>query len=278
LDFGKSGGSEEGVEANNPLQKLIKNQVDGMFDWIQKFIGPVNDTSTGVGGDVQSWSNDVKKALAKLGLSTDSSMVQRVLRQIQTESGGNASIIGGNDGLSDGNATGLMQVKPGTFAANMLPGHGDIMNGYDNILAGLNYAQKTYGRDLSFLGQGHGYANGVITNMPHVANVAEGGQTEAIIPWDLSKKSRAMELLGETVTHFASNTINDVDYGNKNSNNSDSILMALVEQGKQTIALMSQLVQGQANPIPAVVSADQANTELNKVKARVNAFQTLAKG
>ncbi|KAB0300481.1 hypothetical protein FPQ48_27335, partial [Klebsiella pneumoniae] len=92
-----------------------------------------------------------------------------------------------------------------------------------------------------------------------------------------SKKSRAMELLGETVTHFASNTINDVDYGNKNSNNTDSILMALVEQGKQAIALMSQLVQGQANPIPAVVSADQANTELNKVKARVNAFQTLAK-
>ncbi|WP_225313050.1 hypothetical protein, partial [Klebsiella pneumoniae] len=86
-----------------------------------------------------------------------------------------------------------------------------------------------------------------------------------------------MELLGETVTHFASNTINDVDYGNKNSNNTDSILMALVEQGKQAIALMSQLVQGQANPIPAVVSADQANTELNKVKARVNAFQTLAK-
>ncbi|MCT3076710.1 hypothetical protein, partial [Leuconostoc citreum] len=109
-------------------------------------------------------------------------------------------------------------------------------------------------------------------------NVAEGGQTEAIIPWDLSKKSRAMELLGETVTHFASNTINDVDYGNKNSNNTDNILMALVEQGKQTIALMSELVRGQANPIPAFVSANQANVEINKVKAQVNTFQTLAKG
>ncbi|MGR8826044.1 phage tail tape measure protein [Leuconostoc citreum] len=268
----------DGVEAKSPLQKLIKSQVGGMFDWIKKFISPINNISTGTSGNVNSWSNDVKRALEQLGLSTSDSMIQRVLRQIQTESGGNAGVIGGNDGLADGNATGLMQVKTGTFAANMLPGHGNIMNGYDNILAGLNYAQKTYGRDLSFLGQGHGYANGVITNMPHVANVAEGGQTEAIIPWDLSKKSRAMELLGETVTHFASNTINDVDYGNKNSNNSDSISMALVEQGKQIIALMSQLVQGQSNPIPAVVSANQANAQLNKLKARNNSIDILARG
>lgn len=280
LDFGKSGGGEEGVEANNPLQKLIKGQVGGMFDWIQKFIGPVNDTSTGVGGDVQSWSNDVKKALAKLGLSTDSSMIQRVLRQIQTESGGNPKAIQGGyvDINTGGNeARGLMQVTPNTWNAFANPGQ-KWDNGYDSIEVGLRYAMQRYGRDLSFLGNGHGYANGVITNMPHVANVAEGGQTEAIIPWDLSKKSRAMELLGETVTHFASNTINDVDYGNKNSNNTDNILMALVEQGKQTIALMSELVRGQANPIPAFVSANQANVEINKVKAQVNAFQTLAKG
>jgi len=85
-------------------------------------------------------------------------------------------------------------------------------------------------------------------------------------------------LLGETVTHFANNTINDVDYGNKNTSNSDRILMALVEQGKQTIALMSQLVQGQSNPIPAVISANQANSELNKLKARNSTLDLLARG
>ncbi|MBZ5958137.1 phage tail tape measure protein [Leuconostoc gasicomitatum] len=271
---------EQESKTTSPLQKLIKSQTGGMFDWIKKFIAPLNDSSTGTSGDVNSWSGDVKKALSQLGLSTSGDMVNKILKQIQTESGGNASAIGGNDGLADGNATGLMQVKPGTFNAYALAGHGNIMNGYDNMLAGINYAKSRYGNDLSFLGQGHGYANGVITNHPHVANIAEGGMTEAVIPWDLSKKSRAMELLGETVTHFASNTISN----NTTSNNgSDSNVLtdkfnSMIKQGEQVISLLLQLVQGQANPTPAVVSANQANDVLNKLKQTNNRSQLLFKG
>ena len=271
LDFGKSGGGEEGVEANNPLQKLIKGQVGGMFDWIQKFIGPVNDTSTGVGGDVQSWSNDVKKALAKLGLSTAPDMIQRVLRQIQTESGGNPKAMGGNDGLADGNATGLMQVKPGTFAANMLPGHGNIMNGYDNILAGLNYARKRYGDGLSFLGNGHGYANGGLITKHQIAEIGEGNKPEMIIPLDGMKSSRGFELLGKTAVAMAARD------GQQTALN-DTGVKDLESKFDTMISLLAQLVAGQSNPLPAIVSANQANVEINKVKAQVNAFQTLAKG
>lgn len=175
LDFGRSAGAKvKEVATNNPLSKLIKKQTGGMMDWIQKFIAPINDSSTGTDSDVQSWSSDVKKALNKLGLSTSGSMVSKVLKQIQTESGGNAKAIGGNDGLLDGNATGLMQVKPGTFKAYAVDGHNNIMNGYDNILAGLNYAKHRYGSDLSFLGQGHGYANGGRTNGVGVVGEVQG--------------------------------------------------------------------------------------------------------
>ncbi|ADG41484.1 phage related protein: putative minor tail protein [Leuconostoc kimchii IMSNU 11154] len=147
--------------SSNPMASLIKGQVGGMFDWIKKFIAPTQDSLAEPAGDgVGRWKDDVTKALGKLGLSTSGGMVSKVLRQIQTESGGNASAMGGNDGLSDGNATGLMQVKPGTFRAYAAAGHTNIMNGYDNILAGLAYAKSRYGSDLSFLGQGHGYANG----------------------------------------------------------------------------------------------------------------------
>lgn len=52
------------------------------------------------------------------GLPTTQAYVNAWMSQIQTESGGNPSAIGGNDGLADGNATGLLQTKPGTFAAN----------------------------------------------------------------------------------------------------------------------------------------------------------------
>lgn len=204
LDFGKRAtGAVKEVATNSPLAKLIKSQTGGMMSWIQKFIAPINDSSTGADNDVQSWSSDVKKALSQLGLSTSSSMVSKVLKQIQTESGGNAKAIGGNDGLADGNATGLMQVKPGTFRAYALSGHNDIMNGYDNILAGLNYAKHRYGDSLSFLGQGHGYEFGGLSTKHKLAEISEGDKSEMIIPLDGMKSSRGFELLGKTAVAMA---------------------------------------------------------------------------
>ncbi|MGR8860842.1 tape measure protein [Leuconostoc citreum] len=185
LDFGvgsPSGENKTADDKDGPLQGLIKGQVGGMFDWIKKFISPLTGGDSAGGGDVQSWSRDVKKALGVLGLSTSGSMVQKILKQIQTESGGNAKAIGGNDGLADGNATGLMQVKPGTFNAYKQPGHDNIMNGYDNILAGLAYAKDRYGSDLSFLGQGHGYENGGWANKPSIFGEINGQPEIAINP------------------------------------------------------------------------------------------------
>lgn len=178
LDFGRSSSSsKKEVSTNSPLSKLIKSQTGGMMDWIQKFIAPMNDSSTGADNDVQSWSGDVKKALKSLGLSTSGSMVSKILKQIQTESGGNAKAVqhGYTDVNSGGNeARGLMQVTPSTFKAYAVDGHNNIMNGYDNILAGLNYAKNRYGNDLSFLGQGHGYANGGRTNGIGVVGEVQG--------------------------------------------------------------------------------------------------------
>ncbi|WP_099045129.1 NlpC/P60 family protein [Leuconostoc citreum] len=266
--------SSDDVKTSNPLQSLIKGQVGSMFDWIKKTLGPLmgGGSSTGTNGNVNSWSGDVKRALQQLGLSTSDGMVQKVLRQIQTESGGNAGAMGGNDGLADGNATGLMQVKPGTFRANMLPGHGDIMNGYDNILAGLNYAQKTYGRDLSFLGNGHGYANGGLITKHQIAEIGEGNKPEMIIPLDSMKSSRGFELLGKTAVAMAARD------GHQASMNSASEVSVLEDKFDKMINLLGKLVQGQANPIPAIVSANQANVEINKVKAQASTISALAKG
>ncbi|AUO27363.1 hypothetical protein UP21_02395, partial [Limosilactobacillus fermentum] len=90
-------------------------------------------------------------------------LVDKVLRQIKTESGGNphAKQHGADpDGDGSGPALGLMQTKRSTFDAYKLPGHGDLWNGFDDLLAGLNYAKHRYGDSLSALGNGHGYANG----------------------------------------------------------------------------------------------------------------------
>lgn len=163
----KSDEKQQKKSKDTGLSGFIEKQFGkSFFSGIAKMFAPFMEDAGGSGtGDpggagVQRWRSDVKSALSKLGLSTSSSMVSRVLRQINTESGGNPKAMGGTDGLADGHAEGLMQVKPGTFRAYHLPGHGNIWNGYDNMLAGLNYAKHRYGHGLSFLGNGHGYANG----------------------------------------------------------------------------------------------------------------------
>ncbi len=152
-----------------------------------------------------------------LGLSTDDSMVQRVLRQIATESSGNEKAVQGAIGDINnrtGNlARGLMQVIPPTFNANKLPGHGDIMNGFDNILAGLNYAKKTYGPSLSFLGNGHGYANGGHVDKDELSLVGERGP-------ELFKPDSAGTVIShEASKHFASQNSGKVSIDNRTTIN-----------------------------------------------------------
>lgn len=181
-----------------------------MMGWIKKFISPLNDSSSGKDGDVHSWADDVKKALRKLGLSTSGSMVQRVLRQISSESGGNPKAVqgyipGDPNNAPQNRARGLMQVVPSTFNANALPGHHNIFNGYDNILAGLNYARKKYGDNLSYLGNGHGYENGGFISSHGFYEIAERNMPEVVIPLDPAKKPRASELLAETTRRIHGN-------------------------------------------------------------------------
>ncbi|KAA8457487.1 phage tail tape measure protein [Weissella paramesenteroides] len=252
LDFGKSiNAKAKEIATNSPLAKLIKKQTGGMLGWIQKFIAPLNDSSTGEDGNVQSWADDVKKALHKLGLSDSASMVQKVLRQINTESGGNPKAIGGTDGYNEGHATGLMQVKPPTFNANALPGHKNIFNGYDNILAGLNYARKRYGDNLSYLGNGHGYANGGLITRHQFAEIGENNQPEMIIPLDAMKSSRGFELLGKTAVAMAAR-----DGQNNTTVTTDN--SKLESKLDNMISLLSQLVAGQGNQVvQAIINKDE---------------------
>lgn len=211
LDITKQHGKDKGSDAESSsgdsrLQQMIKKQVgSGFWNTIKKIASMFGDdggSGNPGGSGVQRWKSDVEKALSKLGLSTSASMVNRVLRQINTESGGNPRAMGGTDGLADGHAMGLMQVKPGTFRAYHLPGHNDIWNGFDNLLAGLNYAKHRYGRGLSFLGNGHGYANGGIATTPSI--FGEAGP-EMAIPLSMTRSDRANQLLGETIVHMAKN-------------------------------------------------------------------------
>lgn len=193
------------------------------------------------GGGVARWRSYVSKALKMNGLPATAAYINAWMSQIQTESGGNEKAIGGNDGLAEGNATGLLQTKPGTFAANAFPGYGNIMSGFDDILAAINYAKKRYGFAgmLQVIGRGHGYANGGLITKDGLYRAGEGNKPEMVIP--LTRKTRAIELMGQALA-FLSGSNKKETKSEINSVDNRHILQAIEKQSRMTNDLLSLLL------------------------------------
>ena len=262
LDFGvrdSGGGGEDNSkplkDRNSPLQTLIKRQVGGMFDWIKKTLGPLLSPAGGgednpQGTGVARWRDSVEKALKANGLPTTQEYVGAWLRQIQSESGGNPNAVQGGyvdiNTLTGDLAKGLVQTTSSTFNSFKHKGHGNIFNGYDNLLAGIAYAKSRYGGNmLAVIGHGHGYANGGLVHKNGVYELAEGDMPEYVIPTDIAKRGRAWQLLTEAVARFAG----DAPQGNHDSNSDRERVSVLESKLDIMIDLLGQLVTNGSNPI-----------------------------
>ncbi|MFX0574692.1 transglycosylase SLT domain-containing protein [Nocardia nepalensis] len=113
-------------------------------------------------GQQGQWINEALRVLRENGYDTRHISAADIATIIQHESGGNPNAIN----LWDSNAAkgipskGLMQTIDPTFNAYSVPGHRDIWNPVDNIVAGVRYAIHRYGS---------------VSNVPGVANLHEGG-------------------------------------------------------------------------------------------------------
>ena len=193
-------------------------------------------------------------------------MINKVLRQIKTESGGNphAKQPGADpDGDGSGPALGLMQTKRSTFNAYALAGHKDIWNGYDNMLAGLNYARTRYGASLSALGKGHGYANGGLVSTHGVYEMAEQNLPEMVIPLDLSKRSRAYQLMQKSLDYFA------------RTDNHQGVYKADVESEKSNNRL-EQTLSAMLTMLSKIFGASEEQIEVLRILSSGNADRQLA--
>ena len=256
-DSGSSGGDDSKPlkDRNNPLQTLIKRQVGGMFDWIKKTLGPLLSPPGGgedgpQGTGVSRWRESVVRALKANGLPTSDDYVGAWLRQIQSESGGNPNAVQGGyvdiNTITGDLAKGLVQTTSSTFNSFKHQGHGNIFNGYDNLLAGIAYAKSRYGSNmLRVIGHGHGYANGGLVHKNGVYELAEGDMPEYVIPTDIAKRGRAWQLLTEAVARFAG----DSPQGNHDSNSDRERVSALESKLDIMIDLLGQLVTNGSNPI-----------------------------
>lgn len=199
-------------------------------------------TSTpSAGSGVQRWAGVAATALRMTGQYSKANL-ERLLYQMQTESGGNPRAIN----LWDINAKrgtpskGLMQVIDPTFRAYAMPGYNkNIWDPLSNILASIRYALARYG-SLARAYRGVGYATGGLINNSGLYALAEDGWPEFVIPTNPARRTDAMKLLalaGKTIGNKRPHQLPNVDYSGGDNN-----LRDVVNRQDQQIALMQKQI------------------------------------
>jgi hypothetical protein len=101
-------------------------------------------TSTSYGNNLDGW---IKQAISILNANGVSVSYNAIYQTVMHESAGNPSATNGWDSNAAAGhpSIGLMQTIAPTFNAFALPGHYNIYNPVDNIIAGVRYAASRYG-------------------------------------------------------------------------------------------------------------------------------------
>lgn len=153
---------------------------------------------------VEQWRSLAIKALKMEGQYTPANL-NAMLRQIQTESGGNPNAVNNWDiNAQRGDPSrGLLQTISATFRAYARPGYDkNMVDPLSNMLASIRYAVSRYG---SLLGayRGVGYENGGWITQDGLYRAGEKGKPEVVLP--VTKPARTIELIGQALNYMAQN-------------------------------------------------------------------------
>ncbi len=219
-----------------------------------------------VNGD---WTPVIKSAAAHMHVHLAEWQIQKLLRQIWTESKGveTQRQLGPSDdpdGDGSGRALGLLQFKRSTFNTWALPGHHNIFSGYDQIMAAIHALNSGGEGGWGNIGEGHGWANGGIVFSEQLSHVAEGGFPESIIPLDLNKRPRAQAILRKTVQAMD----NDGGGSGLRSVGSNRQTNSYL---KQVVAILGQIAGLNAEQVNAILSINPG-TDMNNRRQRSKFF------
>lgn len=238
------------VTTNIPFaQKLVASVppyiAKQLANWVKKQFATLTNPG---GAGVARWRPYIIRAFKQLGVAPSEWKVAKLLRQIQTESGGNPLAWQGiHDVNSGGNeARGLLQFAGSTWAADALPGHTDWRNGFNEILAAIAVLERGGEGGWGNVGNGHGWANGGLVSSHGFYEVAEQNRPEMIIPLDASRRGRAYQLLSEVMAQFkhedgaTESSSNDEGYSREQFIASQSKLESL-EKGISSLVHLMQV-------------------------------------
>lgn len=152
--------------AFEPWISVAKGAVNTVFDGVVGFVKGIFDTQSHVNynpsAGVEQWRTLATRALQMTGQYSEANL-ERLLYQMQTESGGNPNAINNWDinAINGTPSKGLMQVIDPTFRAYAMPGYDkNIYDPLSNMLASIRYAVSTYG-SLAAAYRGVGYEDGI---------------------------------------------------------------------------------------------------------------------
>lgn len=170
-----------GEGAANYLPKVGVNWFKKELEKLQDALTPSNPSGSGA----QRWKPYIEKAFKELHVNASEAKINKLLRQIQTESGGNPTIrqqISDINSRSGNPAQGLLQFIPSTFNHWAVKGHGQILNGYDQILAAINALEHGGEGGWGNVGNGHGWVNGGWADRPSIFAEVKGEKELAVNP------------------------------------------------------------------------------------------------
>ena len=103
---------------------------------------PVAGAGPAAPRNVDAW---IDEAIARMGVPASWAPALRTIAHHESSfnpSAANLTAAGGNLAKAP---QGLMQMLPSTFAAHAQPGHGNILNPVDNLMAAIDYIRRRYG-------------------------------------------------------------------------------------------------------------------------------------
>ncbi|AVQ36580.1 peptidoglycan DD-metalloendopeptidase family protein [Staphylococcus kloosii] len=256
--IGKSGDTGNYVRGAHLHFQLMKGNHAGNdtavdpLGWLKKLKGGGKKAA-------KKWAPDIKRAAKQMKVNLSGSELNDIIKLISTESSGDAGIVQQINDINTGanRARGLLQYTPGTFGSYKVKGHGNIMNGYDQLLAFFNNSSwrgnlSAWKRRMAAGSTGWGptggrrFATGGLINSSGWYNLAEGGYPEFVIPTDPSRQSDAMKLLAIASEHIGKRDNNKRPNQmrtpkttvNAGSDNTELLLQMIANQQKQLDALM----------------------------------------
>ena len=260
---------DAGIIPRDITKGMVNDAVDGLAGILKK----IKDSFSGGGGSGNSPNGTMSKdEFGKVARHAASLMHQKLsARDIEhlywqafVESNVNPATGGGyDDHDGTGLPYGLFQYKLGTWNAWAVNGHKNIHSALDQIMAVLN--DSNWRNDLAPIGVRRGWgprghrmmANGGLVTQNQMVEISEGNLPEMVVPLDLSKRSRAYQLMQQSLDYFAQTDNAKRSDGNSEVNKDIKELSETVKDLKNLVGMLLNVNGSQLEAIKGINGYDK---------------------